>query len=323
MTAGPDARQGESALPPRAQRERDGRLNRREFNEEFGELRPGPRRWQKRIFHVIFGHHTRAGAAFDLALLVMILVSTVAVMLETVDTIDEKYHRPLIALEWLATIAFTIEYVLRIICLRNPRKYIFSFFGLVDLLSIVPTYASLFFEGSRGLATVRALRLLRIFRILKLARFIREGRALRRAVWESRAKLVVFLLGVAIVVTIIGSAMYLVEGPSNPEQFGNIPQCIYWAIITLATVGYGDAYPITPVGKILTSILVIFGYSLIVVPTGIVSAELSRVSGKHAVRCQGCGRGQHDDDASFCKWCGETLQRGPDVAASPDHREPV
>jgi len=277
--------------------------------EEFGNLRPGTRRWQKRIFHVIFGHNTRAGFAFDVVLLVAILVSTLAVMLETVEAIDRKFHGYLIVLEWAATVLFTIEYLLRIVCLRNPRRYVFSFFGLVDLVSIVPTYLSLLIRDAQGLATVRALRLLRVFRILKLARFIREGRALRQAIWEARAKLVVFLLLVAIVATIIGSAMYLVEGETNPQQFGNIPQCIYWAIITLATVGYGDAYPITATGKFLTSILVIFGYSMIVVPTGIVSAELARDPLRQTtLRCRHCGKAKHDADASFCKWCGGALR---------------
>lgn len=282
-----------------------------------GRLLPGDAAWQRVAFRIIFGHHTTGGLVFDAILLALIGASTIAVMLETVESIDNQFHGYLYAVEWLATILFSIEYVVRIACLKTKRKYAWSFFGVVDLVAILPTYLSLFLMDAQTLAVVRALRLLRIFRIFKLARFIREGAELRASLWAARAKITVFLLTVLIVVTIIGSAMYLVEGRVNHEQFGNIPDCIYWAIVTVATVGYGDIAPVTPVGKFLTAILIIFGYSLIVVPTGIITAEMGNrkkgVDGDLAQRhCGDCGHEEPDPAAHFCKYCGAGLE--PPVA---------
>ena len=256
-------------------------------------LRPGRAGWQRALFHVIFGHKSDAGRWFDVALLVAVLASTIAVMIESVGSIRDSYRSLLYGIEWGFTILFTIEYVLRLACLRRKRAYAVSFFGIVDLLAILPTYLSLVLPGTQALATVRALRLLRVFRILKLVPLVREATALRDGLWQSRSKLAVFLLAVMIAVTIMGSLMHVVEGDENPD-FGSIPASIYWAVITMTTVGYGDVVPLTPLGKFLSVVLIIFGYSLIVVPTGIVSASMKDRGDATAegVACSSCGQGR-------------------------------
>ena len=268
--------------------------------------RPPATPWRRRLYVVIFRHGTRGGRAFDLALLVAILASVAVVMLETVPSIAARHGRLLYGLEWGFTILFTIEYAVRLAAVRRKRQYTLSFFGVVDLLSILPTYLSLLLPGTQGLATIRALRLLRVFRVLKLTRFIGEAEALRGALWQSRQKIVVFLMAVLIVVTIIGSLMYVVEGPTN-AGFRSIPSSIYWAIVTMATVGYGDIVPLTPLGKALSAVLIVFGYSLIVVPTGIISAEVGRGTTAAGRRCPSCGATGHDADAAYCKACGGRL----------------
>ena len=228
-------------------------------------------------------------------------------MLESVEDFRKEHRDLLLGVEWGFTLLFTAEYALRLACVRRPMVYVRSFFGAVDLLAILPTFGSLFVARTQGLATIRALRLLRIFRVFKLARFMSEAAVLRDVLWQSRAKLTVFLMGVTIVVTIIGSLMYVVEGRSNPG-FGSIPESIYWAVVTMATVGYGDVVPRTPLGKGLSMVLIVFGYGLIVVPTGIVTAEWGGGSGKATGRaCPSCGKGGHDADAGFCKACGGAL----------------
>ena len=280
-------------------------------------LRPGHAPWQQAAFRIIFEHHTRGGLIFDGVLLVIICLSTLAVMLETVQSVQSRHGTLLYAIEWIATGLFTVEYIVRIACLRTRWRYVFSFFGVVDLVSILPTYASLFLLNAQSLAVIRALRLLRVFRVFKLARFIREGAELRASLWAARAKIVVFLMTVLIVTTIIGSAMYLVEGRVNKEQYGSIPDSIYWAIVTIATVGYGDIAPITPMGKFLTAILIVFGYSLIVVPTGIITAEISSQKASAATGenlefkprlCGNCGHEEDDVVARYCKYCGGVLE---------------
>ncbi len=254
-------------------------------------LKPGNAGWQRTLFQVIFGHKSAAGRWFDVVLLVAVLASTTAVMFETVESVDARYRTVLVGIEWFFTIVFTIEYVLRLASLRNKRSYALSFFGIVDLLAILPTYLSLFIPGTQALATVRALRLLRVFRILKLVPLVKEATVLKDGLWESRAKLAVFLLAVVVAVTIMGSLMYVVEGE---PQFSSIPTGIYWAVITMTTVGYGDVVPTTPTGKFLSALLIIFGYSLIVVPTGIVSSSLRptelRAKAGEAGTCPTCGR---------------------------------
>ncbi len=275
---------------------------------ELEGVRPGPRPWQRRLFIVIFGHHTRAGRWFDVTLLVAILASTLAVMLDSVNSIRERHGPLLYAVEWGFTILFSIEYLLRVACVARRRRYIFSFFGVVDLLAILPTFASLYFTDARALTTVRALRLLRVFRVLKLVRFVGEAAVLRAAIWQSRQKVAVFLLAVFVIVTILGSLMHLVESPSNPG-FTSIPQSIYWAIVTMATVGYGDVVPQTPMGKFLSAMLIVIGYSLIVVPTGIVSSELSGDKQRQspAPPCPTCSHQPLDPAARYCDRCGGEL----------------
>ena len=279
-------------------------------------VRPGHAEWQRRLFVVIFGHHSDAGRRFDVVLLIAVLASTIAVMLETVGWINKQYKGYLVTLEWCFTIAFTLEYVLRMACLRHKRAYAVSFFGVVDLLAILPTYISLLLPGSQALATVRALRLLRVFRILKLVPLVREGTALRDAIWHSRDKLLVFLLAVTVAVTIMGSLMYFIEGADNGvgtvnPNLDSIPKGIYWAVVTMTTVGYGDIVPQTAFGKFLTVVLIIFGYSLIVIPTGIVSASMGdaptpavKPSLPSPPRCPNCDRPAAEPAAPFCAWCG-------------------
>ncbi|HYH47748.1 MAG TPA: ion transporter [Thermoanaerobaculia bacterium] len=263
--------------------------------------------WRQHLHQVVFEADTPAGRAFDLGLLVCILASVLAVLLESVASIRQAYGAALRAAEWIFTALFTVEYVLRLIAVRRPSRYALSFFGLVDLAALLPTYLSLLFPGAQVLLVVRALRLLRVFRILKLAHFLHEAQALNLALRASRRKITVFLGTVVILVLIIGSLMYLVEGEEH--GFTSIPQSVYWAVVTLTTVGYGDLAPETTLGKILASVVMILGYGIIAVPTGIVTVELSRnrgtmVSGQ---ACPHCGAEGHDHDARFCKYCGARL----------------
>ena len=263
--------------------------------------------WRLRLHEVIFEADTRAGKAFDVALLLCIVVSVTAVVLESVASIRAQYGGPLRAAEWLFTILFTVEYVLRLACVRRPARYAVSFFGIVDLLAIVPTYLSIFFTGSQSLIVIRALRLLRVFRVFKLAHFIGEAETLRRAMRASSRKIIVFLGTVSTMVVILGTAMYLIEGEKS--GFSNIPQSVYWAIVTMTTVGYGDLAPQTVLGKMLASVVMIVGYGIIAVPTGIVTVEMAFASrtATNTQACPSCGREDHDDEALHCKWCGAKL----------------
>ena len=263
------------------------------------------------LHEVIFEADTRAGKAFDVALLIAILVSVLTVSLETVEPVERRYGDLLVVIEWTITGLFTLEYVLRLLCVASPRRYATSFFGIVDLLAVVPTYLSILLPGSQSLIIIRSLRLLRVFRIFKLAHFLSEAADLRRALWQARGKIVVFLTTILIVVSIMGSAMYLVENVDRPSaQFTSIPQGMYWAVVTMTTVGYGDIVPETALGKFLAAILIIMGYSLIIVPTGFVSAELVGAKMARPVStqtCAECMREGHDADAAFCKYCGTAL----------------
>jgi voltage-gated potassium channel len=269
------------------------------------------KKWQIQLYEIIFEADTNVGKAFDIALLFSILASVAAVMLESVSFIDEKYHEELRIIEWAFTIGFSIEYILRIIASKKPINYILSFYGIIDLLAIIPTYLSLFVVGSHSLAVIRAIRLLRVFRIFKLARYIGQGKYLMAAMRASREKITVFLGAVLTMTMVMGTLMYLVEGQEN--GFSSIPRSIYWAIVTLTTVGYGDISPQTPFGQFLASIVMITGYSVIAVPTGIVTVELSKVASvsTNTQVCTNCGYDQHDDDAKFCKKCGENLHPEP------------
>lgn len=261
-----------------------------------------------RLREVIFEADTPAGRLFDVALIVAILASVVVVMLDSVEAIATDHRTTLRTVEWIMTILFTLEYACRLYSVRRPLRYATSFYGIVDLLSIVPTYLSLVLTGAQTLLVIRVLRILRMFRILKLARYVREGRTLLTALRASVPKIIVFLFGVFTVVVVMGAVMHLIEGPENPG-FGSIPHSMYWAIVTLTTVGYGDVTPETNLGKAISMLIMVLGYGILAVPTGIVSVELS-----HAARtslntrgCASCAHQGHDDDATHCKRCGSAL----------------
>ncbi|MBT8253085.1 MAG: ion transporter, partial [Bacteroidia bacterium] len=243
-------------------------------------------------------------------LLIAILASIILVMLESIPAIDEKYHAVLNIGEWIITILFSLEYIARIISVKQPRKYIFSFFGIIDLLSTIPKYLSLILVGSQSLVALRALRLLRIFRILKLARYIGATTNLMRAIAISRAKILVFLFFVLIICVILGTVMYLVESDEN-SGFTSIPRSVYWAIVTLTTVGYGDIAPATALGQFLASMIMILGYSIIAIPTGIVSAEMTKSQRDkiptNTQSCVHCLKSNHKDNAEYCYNCGNRL----------------
>jgi voltage-gated potassium channel len=269
-----------------------------------------PRR--ERLHEIIFEADTPAGRTFDIILLVLILLSIITVMLESSERWASRYGDIFTYLEWSFTILFTIEYFLRIYSVYRPRQYMTSFFGIIDLLAILPTYISYFFAGTQYLLVVRGLRLLRVFRIFKLGHFLKEGEIIMDALRASRAKIIVFLFFVSVLVIIIGSVMYLVEGTVNNPGFSSIPRAIYWAIVTLTTVGYGDITPQTDVGQFLSAIVMILGYAIIAVPTGIVTGEMIRKAGQSAEplttqACRFCGREGHDSNALYCKYCGERL----------------
>ncbi len=260
-----------------------------------------------KLYEIIFEADTKGGKAFDVILLFVILVSIVLVMLESVPFIRSEYGHELRIMEWTITLIFSIEYILRILIVRKPVRYIFSFYGIIDFLAVIPTYVSLFIVGSHSLLVIRVLRLLRVFRILKLTRYTNAGKTLGRAMWASREKISVFIFFVITLVIIIGTIMYLVEGETN--GFTSIPQSIYWAIVTLTTVGYGDISPQTPLGQFLASLVMIIGYAIIAVPTGIVTAEIISTSSKtdNTQVCPNCLYDMHDNDAIFCKKCGVKL----------------
>ena len=263
--------------------------------------------WRARMHEVIFEADTPAGKAFDVALLLAITLSVLAVSLESVTGIRSRYGGALRAVEWFFTILFTIEYLLRLASVRRPSRYALSFFGIVDLLSIVPTYLSFFIVGSQSLLVIRALRLLRIFRVLKLVHFLGEARMLHAAIRAASRKIVVFVGTVLTAVLIVGAAMYLIEGEQN--GFTSIPQSVYWAIVTMTTVGYGDVAPQTIAGKFLASVVMILGYGVIAVPTGIVSVEVA-ASLRDATRtqvCPSCAAEGHANDAEYCMYCGSRL----------------
>jgi len=263
-------------------------------------------RWRKTMFEVIFESDTPAGKWFDIVLIICILLSVVTIMLDSVSSIRATYGRLLTAAEWFFTILFTIEYILRLICVGRPIRYAVSFFGVIDLLAILPTYASLFFYGSRYLVTIRVLRVLRIFRVLKLGHHTKEANLLKKALYASRRKVFVFLFVVLTLIVIIGSLIYVIEGQEN--GFTSIPRSMYWAIVTLTTVGYGDISPNTSLGQFLAAMVMILGYSIIAVPTGIVTAELSQAyKRKSSQVCPQCTAEGHDQDAKYCKYCGTKL----------------
>lgn len=261
---------------------------------------------KSKLFTVIFGTDTKWGKRFDLILLWLIVGSVIAVMLESVRAIKMEYGMLLRIIEWVFTVLFTIEFVIRLWVVESKRGYVFSFYGMIDLLSLLPSYLGIFFGGAHSLMVIRTLRLLRVFRILKLARFLGEAAQLREALLASRHKIIVFLVAVIALATISGTAMYWVEGYDN--GFTSIPKSIYWAIVTLTTVGYGDISPQTVFGQFLASFIMIMGYGVIAVPTGIVTAELTRSANKdHLIECPKCKNTDHKNSAKFCHKCGTFL----------------
>jgi len=262
-------------------------------------------KWKFIVHQIIFGTETPAGRAFDVILMISISISVLVVFLDSVKSIHDEHGDLLYALEWLFTILFTIEYALRIISTRRPASYIISFYGIIDLLSILPTYLSLILTGGQFLIVIRIFRLLRLFRILKLGRYMRASSFLRLSIYNSRFKIAVFLWSVMVLVVIIGAVMYLVEGPEN--GYKNIPESIYWTIVTLTTVGYGDISPQTGLGKVIASLVMIIGYGIIAIPTGIISAEISRARLSSSKRCRKCGEDSNPEEANFCKECGYKL----------------
>ncbi|MAT90512.1 MAG: ion transporter [Flavobacteriaceae bacterium] len=264
--------------------------------------------WRKRLHDIIYEADTPMGKLFDVVLLVLIFISVIFVMVESVRGLPERVYDLLYYGEWVITIFFTLEYIARIITVKKPTSYIFSFYGIIDLLSTLPLYLSFILVGSNYLLTVRALRLLRVFRILKITRYLGEANKLKKALNDSRPKILVFLFAVLIVCVIAGTLMYLIEGEAS--GFKSIPVSVYWCIVTLTTVGFGDIAPVTPFGQFLAAIIMIMGYGIIAVPTGIVSAEYTKSSEYVHVNskaCRNCNALRHRDDAKYCHKCGEDL----------------
>jgi voltage-gated potassium channel len=265
--------------------------------------------WRERWFHIIFGHHDRPGRLFDVILIVVIVASILVTMLDSVRPLHQRFGELFYLAEWTFTLAFTVEYLVRLWVVERPWRYARSFFGVVDLLSVLPTYMSLVLAGSQYLLVIRALRILRIFRVLKLTRYVGEATLLWSALIRSRRKVLVFVSTFLTLVLIFGALMYLIEGPE--DGFTSIPQSMYWAVVTMTTVGFGDITPHTALGKMFTSLIILVGYSIIVVPTGIFTAELASGirSTRESRRCESCGLAGHEADARFCRHCGEKLPR--------------
>lgn len=273
---------------------------------------------KKHLFVIIFGTDTKSGKLFDVLLIILILLSVLAVMMESVDFVSKKYGTFLYAFEWVITIAFTMEYIARVWVVRDKKRYVLSFFGLIDLLSIIPTYLSLVVVGSQTLAILRVIRLLRIFRVLRLSDFVSEGSFLLDSLKNSRHRISVFFLGVLVVVIIAGSIMFLIEGPEH--GFNSIPLSIYWAIVTMTTVGFGDIYPMTIGGQFLAAFLMLLGYSVIAIPTGIIGAEAvanarnSKKEDQSIKACHNCHENHHIKGALYCHSCGKILDNNGDDA---------
>ena len=259
----------------------------------------------KKLHEVIFEADTPMGKLFDVILLITILLSVGVVMLESVPEIGLEFAKPLRMTEYVFTVLFTIEYVLRLISVKKTWKYVFSFYGIVDLLSILPTFMELLLPGVGSIRVIRIFRLLRVFRVLKLVGFLREAGVLRMALWASRRKILVFMGAVLVLVTIMGTMVYLVE--DSASGFTSIPRSIYWAIVTVTTVGYGDIAPVTVLGQTLASIIMLIGYAIIAIPTGIIGAEIIKATKTNSQACSNCNFDSHEDGAGYCNRCGEVL----------------
>ncbi|AXB31994.1 ion transporter [Vibrio campbellii] len=281
-----------------------------------------PRKSIKHHFYVIiFGTHTRAGRAFDIALIIAIITSLLVLILESLPSVMTEWSRELRYIEYTFTAIFTVEYLLRLYCSPKPKSYATSFYGVVDLLAILPTYLAIFFPGASFMGVVRLLRVMRIFRILKLVRYLQDSNILLRSLLMARRKILIFFSTVGILVTIFGALIFVIEGPHN--GFTSIPKSIYWAIVTITTVGYGDMVPQTHLGKAIASLTMLLGYSILAVPTGIITAELSNEMNayKQLVKCPNCNRSGHDSDAMHCKHCGSELADPDNRVVSADEEE--
>ncbi|MEA1887944.1 MAG: ion transporter [Bacteroidota bacterium] len=264
-----------------------------------------------RLYEIIFEADTRAGKTFDVLLITVIVISIIAVILDSIPGINDSMHNTFMTIEWLITIFFTIEYILRVLIVKKPLRYIFSFYGIIDLLATLPTYVGLIASGGSSLLIIRALRLLRVFRVFKLSRYTIAGSIISKSLSASRAKIGVFLVAVTTIIIIIGTMMYLIEGSEN--GFTSIPRGIYWTVVTITTVGYGDIAPVTALGQFLASLTMLTGYAIIAVPTGIVSAEMNyqqkllRIGKDSTQSCPNCLAEGHEEDAVYCKYCGAKL----------------
>lgn len=265
---------------------------------------------RSKLHEIIYEADTPVGKWFDIVLIFLIIFSIILVMLESVESFDHEHHEFLVISEWVITILFSIEYIARLVSINKPFRYIFSFYGIIDLLSTIPLYLSFIFPGSQVLIVIRAIRLLRIFRILKMVKFIGEANKLKKALWDSRTKISVFIFTILVLSIIMGTVMYLVEG--EEAGFTSIPTGIYWTIVTMTTVGYGDIAPVTALGQAISTIIMVMGYGIIAVPTGIVSAEFSKQNKLFSVHtntqaCPHCNAQHHKDDAKYCYNCGNLL----------------
>ncbi|MDD1612822.1 MAG: ion transporter [Methylococcaceae bacterium] len=265
--------------------------------------------WRHTLYQTIYQANTPAGKGFDITLIILILASVFTIMLDSVAEINQQYGDELYAAEWFFTILFTLEYILRIFCIHRPIKYIGSFFGIIDLMSIIPSYLSLFLPGAHYLLVIRIMRVLRVFRVLKLVRFINQANLLVNALRASRFKIAIFMFTISTLLIVFGSAMYLIEGPEN--GFTSIPVSIYWSVVTLTTVGFGDITPKTDLGRAMSAVVMISGYAIIAVPTGIFTAELSKEMKKQHKQdqrsCPRCRHSSHEQDANYCRICGTEL----------------
>ncbi|GAA0784544.1 MULTISPECIES: ion transporter [Pseudomonadati] len=263
---------------------------------------------KQRLRSIIFGTDTPEGKAFDIALLVSIVASILLICLDTIDSLHNNYGELFLIGEWMFTIIFTLEYVLRLYCSQNRFHYARSFFGVVDLLSIIPTYLALIFPAANFALAIRVLRLFRVFRVLKLLRFLADGNLLLKAMLQSSRKVFMFFFSVSLIILVLSVVMYVIEGPNN--GFSSIPKSMYWTIVTITTVGYGDITPQTPLGQAIAALTMLIGYSIIAIPTGILTAEISHemVKVRDLRKCSNCGKKGHDNDAQFCNHCGSDLE---------------
>jgi voltage-gated potassium channel len=276
--------------------------------------------WRQRLYIIIFHTDTPAGQRFDSLLLMTIMASLVVVMLDSIDTINSQYGVQLLALEWAFTALFAVEYLVRLYCSPKPLRYAFSFFGLVDLLAVLPAILALLFADAQYLLIIRVIRMLRVFRVFKLSPYLRQANFLVTALRGSRQKIIVFFVGIATLVTVYGALMYVIEGPAH--GFSSIPRSIYWAVVTLTTVGFGDIVPHTPLGQALATVVMITGYSIIAVPTGIFTAELAtamRADGQLEHDCPNCHKDRHDTAAAYCNRCGSALFSRPGNTTDDTH----